>query len=274
MRSILVCTDFSPASIHAATYAASLALSLKANILLLHVRPSVESYNQAPVAEVEAAAAESANFQMEQLVAEMRRSAGQNLQVDQQVEVGDFFSFLYAICARLDPQLVVFGSQGTTAAERFLLGSNSIHAMKNLDWPLITVPPTATWRPVHRIGLASDFEQSPQSLPADKIREFVEATQASLHIVHVGKSKEVSTQTVSETTKMQNLLQDLEPRFYFIAGDSVEDGIHHFCDAHQIDILMAFPREHGFLGDLFHKSVSRRLLLTSQIPVMVLRPAK
>ena len=50
MKTILVATDFSPAALNAANYAADMALAINADILLLHVYQIPVVYLEVPVA--------------------------------------------------------------------------------------------------------------------------------------------------------------------------------------------------------------------------------
>ena len=67
------------------------------------------------------------------------------LNIETEVRVGTFFPELKTVCEIIKPYTVILGSQGKTAAERFLFGSHAIHAMKHLMWPLLTVPPKASF---------------------------------------------------------------------------------------------------------------------------------
>ncbi|MBK8610684.1 MAG: universal stress protein [Chitinophagaceae bacterium] len=61
-----------------------------------------------------------------------------------------FFHELKEVCERVKPYTVVMGSQGKTAAEHILFGSHATHAIKDLEWPVITVPPNAKYTTIKK----------------------------------------------------------------------------------------------------------------------------
>lgn len=272
MKTILICTDFSAASVNAAIYGAQLAEALGGSALLFHSNTPQESFNQSPVVEQAEAAVASANMQLQDISRQMSAATSGILEIDTRLEIGAFFEELYDVCAEVNPYVVVMGSQGTTDAERFLLGSNSVHAMKTLNWPLLTVPIGAGYKQIERIGLASDFDNVVDTLPLDRVKRIVTNFNASLHIINVGKNNELSPQTIFETGLMQEMLNSLNPQYHFITRANVQDGIMDFTESNNIDLLLVFPKEYGFLEELFHKSMAKQLVLNCKVPIVVLRP--
>lgn len=274
MKTIIICTDFSPASVNAAIYGAQLAEVLNANVRLFHANTPQESFNQSPVIERAEAAVESARSQLNEISDKMKAACKGDVEILLELTIGAFFEELYEVCEKLHPYLVIMGSQGTTETERFLLGSNSVHAMKNLAWPLLTVPAGATYRSIHRIGLASDFDDIVSTFPVERVKRIVNSLNASLHIVNVGKNTEINSNAVFESGLMREMLDSLHPQFHFITRGNVEEGSMDFTDSNNIDLLLVFPKQYGFLEDLFHKSTSKQLVLHSKVPVVVLHPAE
>ena len=195
---------------------------------------------------------------------------GGEVEINTELLIGEFFVEMYHLCEELNPYLVIMGSQGTTDAERFLMGSNSVHAMKNLVWPLLTIPVGCTYSGIRKIALASDFENT-IAIPMDMIKKFRTDFNASLDVVHVGKDKGVNPEVVFKSGVMQNQLKASNAKYHFISQSNPEEGIMEFSDKNQIDILIVIPKQYGFLDQLFHVSMSKQLVLHSKIPVMVLK---
>ena len=214
----------------------------------------------------------ASEMQLRDVRNQMHNYGGGEVEIVELLIVGDFFMELYRLCEDTNPYAVVMGSQGTTAAERFLLGSNSVHAMRNLKWPLIAIPSGTAYSPIKNIGLASDFDQPVSDLPLDKVKQFVEDFHATLHIINVGTKKEFSADKIFETTQMHENLLHNNPEYHFIQNENVEQGIMECAQVNAIDLLMVFPRQHGFLDAFFHKSMSKQLVLHSKIPVIALQP--
>jgi nucleotide-binding universal stress UspA family protein len=83
------------------------------------------------------------------------RKKSEKLNITTEVLMGSFYTELENYCKKLEPYVVVVGTHGTTASERFLFGSNAVYAMKHLKWPIITVPVGVNFSTIkkNRIGL-------------------------------------------------------------------------------------------------------------------------
>lgn len=269
MKTILVTTDFSETSINAAIYATQLARDLGAEIKLLHVNIPVESFNQAPVVQQAERANISAESQLEAVRSNMESYSNGEVNIQTELFIGEFFTMMYNYCEQINPYVVILGSQGTTATERFLMGSNSVHAMRNLPFPLLTIPLGCAYSPIKKVALASDFSDT-VSIPMDVIQKFQMDFNASLDVIHVGKTKEVNPEVIIKSGVMQEQLKATNAEYHFISQESTEEGILNFTETNQTDVLIVIPKQYGFFEQLFHKSVTKQLILNSKIPVMAI----
>ena len=269
MKTILVTTDFSETSINAAIYATQLARDLGAEIKLLHVNIPVESFNQAPVVQKSERANTSAESQLEAVRSAMESHSNGEVDIQTELMIGEFFTVMFNHCQQINPYLVILGSQGTTATERFLMGSNTVHAMRNLPFPLLTIPFGCAYSPIKKIALASDFSNT-ISIPMDTIKTFRMDLDATLDVIHVGVSKNDNADVIMQSDIMQEQLKTSNAEYHFISQDDTQEGIMNFTETNQLNILIVIPKQYGFFEQLFHKSLSKQLILNSHIPVMAI----
>ena len=269
MKTILVTTDFSEASKNAAIYATQMARDIGAGIILLHANIPVESFNQSPVVVKSQRAVNSAESQLEAVKTNMEAYSNGEVDIQMELMIGEFFTMMYNYCKEINPYLVIMGSQGTTTTERFLMGSNSVHAMRNLPFPLLTIPSGCAYSPIKKIALASDFSNT-ISIPMDIIKKFRTDFNSSLHVIHVGKNKDLNPDIILNSDVMQEQLKASNAEYHFINQDDTEEAIINFTETNQIDILIVIPKQYGFFEQLFHKSMSKQLVLNSKVPVMVI----
>ncbi|MEP7142276.1 MAG: universal stress protein [Ferruginibacter sp.] len=270
MKTILVATDFSPASLNAANYAADMAQTVDAAILLLHVYQMPVSYSEIPVALNEenmmADVEKAINDQKEKLVAK----TGGRLVVKTEIIMGVFSRELKNICEDVNPYAVVMGSQGTTSAERLLFGSHTVHAMQHLMWPLITVPPKSAYSAVKKIGLACDFDKVIDQMPIDEIKMLINDFNAELHILNTGKEDIFNPEIIYQSGLLEEMLEPLKPIYHFMINKNTDEVIMDFAENNQIDLLVVLPKRHGLLDNLVHKSHTKQFVLHSHVPVMAL----
>lgn len=270
MKTILVATDFSQAAQNAVNYAADMALSVNAGLLLLHVVQTPLSYSDMPIVLSLEDMMRSAERDINDLKGEMKLKTNGKLNIESEVGMGSFFSELKDVSERIKPYVVVMGTQGKTAAEHLMFGEHAVHTIRHLSWPVITVPPGATFSSVKKIGLASDLTEVVETTPIDEITKLVNDFNAELHILNTGNKEVFDADIVFESGLMQEMTMALKPKFHFINNANTDEGIMDFADKNHIDLLIVLPRRHSLMDRLIHKSHTKQLVLHSHVPVMAL----
>lgn len=270
MKTILVATDFSAAAINAAKYATDMAKSINASLLLLHTYQMPVSYSEIGLVMSAGDLQQIAEKDMQAFKEKLVEKTGASMQIDTEVRMGAFMTELKEVCERVHPYTVVMGSQGTTATERFFFGSHAVNAMKNLAWPLITVPPTAGFTSVKRVGLACDFDKVVDTIPVDEVKGLLADFNAELHVLNTAKKDVYNPDIVFESGLLQEMFEGLAPQYHFIANENTDAGILEFAENNQIDLLLVLPKRHSLMERLTHKSHTREFVLHSHMPVMAL----
>ncbi|MBS1510294.1 MAG: universal stress protein [Bacteroidetes bacterium] len=270
MKTILTATDFSAAATNAAEYAAEMALAIHAELTLLHVCQIPVTYGEAPAIVNEGDMIQDAELELEKLKDRLGEMTFGKIPIRTIAKLGLFHQELKTTCEELHPYTVVMGCQGSTAADRMLLGDHAVHAMRHLEWPLITVPPEATFGDIRKIGFACDFDHVVDTIPLDEIKTLVKDFNAELHILNTGKQKEFNADTVFESGLLQEMLEGLKPKYHFITNDNIDKGILDYADGNEIDLLIVLPKRHSLLENIFHKSHTKSMVLHSHVPVLAL----
>lgn len=270
MKTILVATDFSPAAYNAAKYAADMATVIDASIFLLHVFQLPISYSEVPLTVTEGEMMQQAEVAMDDLKEKIMAKTANKIKVESEVRMGVFYRELKTSCEQINPYTVIMGSQGTTATDRLLFGGHTVHAMKHLMWPLITVPNGASFAEIKKIGLTCDFDKVVNTMPVEEIKTLVNDFHAELHILNTGKQTAFDPNIVFESGLLQEMLENVKPNYHFITSDHVDEGIINFAEKNSIDLLIVLPKRHGLFENLVHKSHTKQMVLHSHVPVMAL----
>lgn len=265
-------TDFSPIAENAALYAAELALAVNAELLLFHVYQAPVTIINVPIMVDAEAIKKNAIKEITQLKTKLENHTNNLLKVEVMESMGLFFSELERVCEDVKPYAVVMGSQGSSASERIFFGSETLRALKKLEWPLITIPPTAKFSGIKKIGLACDLESEMENTVIEKIKGFVQDFKAELHIINAGNVQEFKPDVVFESSVLERKLSDVKPKFHFITADNREQGILSFAQENKIDLLLTLPQSHSFLERLISSSVSKKIIMQSLVPVLSLHP--
>lgn len=273
MPTIIVPVDFSKASVNAAYYACDLALLVKADVILMHTVTPPVTFSEMPFPDVDykqlvADARDQANI----LKGWLAKYVNEKLPITISISTGSMMDELKLLAGDEDVFAVVMAAQGAGAAEAFLLGSYTQAAAKTLHCPLVIVPPEARYDGFRHVALACDMKDVAATLPLKKIRRLFSYIQPELDVVYIRQPDQAPLAAVAENSSM--LLNDLaayHPEIKVQSHDSVEAGIHEFVQYHRTDLLLVIMKEYRFPESLFHKSVHKRLIMHSKVPLMLLR---
>lgn len=271
MKTIIVPTDFSPVAVNALNYAADMALSINASIMLLHIYQIPVAVTDTPlilvsVDELKAEAEKKLNKVRE----EIEHISSGKLQVFTEARLGNVTEEIEEIGKRIQPFAVVMGTTGQSAVEQVIFGSNTLSVIKHIKWPVICVPTGKEYGSgIKKIGLACDFREVAETVPTDAIKEFAAQFNAEFHVLNI-HYQEMPQELTEQTAVLQSALTDLNPQYHFIRHKDVEDGIHEFAETNNLDLIISVPKKHKLLEGFFKKSSTKRLIYQSHIPVMTL----
>lgn len=277
MKTIIIPTDFSPVSVNATNYAIEMAIAIKASILLFHVYQVPVTFNTSesnmdipmPIIDVN----EMKQIQvekMEMLKKDLEHVTSGEIKIDTEIRMGVLSSELEDLCNSVQPFAIVMGNKGAGVVERFLVGSSSLSAIKQLNSPVLVVPPGAIFKGIKKIGFACDFKDAEETIPVEGIKKWVKTFDAELEILNVSHSEKQNTPTSEQKEVLQSLLKEADPHFFFINNTDVEKGINEFAENNNVDLLIVMPRRHNLLESLFQKNHATELAFHSHIPILSL----
>lgn len=272
MRKLLIPYDFTEPSQSALRYGIELSKYLSARLVLLHV-------NQIPVmsAETELAVysiSEAFNDQQEALE---RVAQDILLQepllsgVEHYCETGDPSELISAFAKANDIDLIVSGVGGHGSVfMKNMVGSVSVAVAREVDTPLIIVPPHFKYKKIQNIAYACDYD--PQLLSNSslvQVKYIHTLFDATLHILHViPENHELSARESLIDNYVEENLEHVSHKTFMIAENSVADGLLNFVSHNDIDLLIVEPKKHSFLQKLFTFSTVNAMAFYSPVPVM------
>jgi len=270
MKPIVAPTDFSPVSLNAVDYAADMAAMLGLDLNLVHVYAIPVPVSEVPVPVVNVRDMETeAASRIEELRDKLLTRTLGKIAIRTEVRPGNVLPEIISYCTGVKPHAVVIGAESTGAFERVFLGGKTIEALKQMEYPLIVVPPNVSFKNIRKIGFACDFREVVESVRVKEIKEIVEEFKAELHILHV-TGDEFRPQTVEESGWLQEMLGSLNPKYHFLKGPEVEKELAEFAEKNNLDLLIIIPKKHSFISRIFQHRHSKRLVLHTHVPVMAI----
>ncbi|OON70062.1 universal stress protein [Hymenobacter sp. CRA2] len=273
MDNLVVLTNLSPAAERARRYAAQLAGPLGARVVLLHVY-------QPPVlpAETGLALTDVLPCDREQ-VTDALRAIAEEMLVPTTVEVvdGAFGEALEAAVARYQPLLLVLGLTATENYFDAMLANRALPLLRHSAYPALLVPETAALLPPRRVVVGVDGEAFAVRDPASTVFQELLATWQAVPTITYTTTPDssLSRNEVLRAVQASGLVPgDTEVSFYQPLAQTPEAGLLQTAAERNANLLVLLARRRSFLGQLFHRSVTARVLRQATLPVLLLPVAE
>jgi nucleotide-binding universal stress UspA family protein len=273
MKKILVPTDFSDTSKNAALFAAQMVADLQdAKIILIHVSDKITGGSDgSPLTEDD----DDRRIILTQALSQLSDELLAVVKVPIEFVMEKGTSLVETLTRYVRYQaidLVVMGITGATRLEQIFMGSNTLEMAKESACPVLIVPPDAKYRKIKNVVLASDFKDVDTTIPLAPVKATLDLFKPALHVVNVDSEHyvELTDEYKAERKKLETMLKDYAPEFYFIRQYDFFDAISQFADDKNIDLIVIVPRERSFLSGLFKTSHTKKLAYHSHVPIVAI----
>ncbi|HEY4060726.1 MAG TPA: universal stress protein [Puia sp.] len=279
MNNFIVPIDFSETSKNAARYAAHIStLVPDAHLILYNVFDTLEyGSDSSPLNTVDDNEDESRKAIVELALrsVETELSGITNARISVVAEENSrFLDTLEKYVLDNKIQLIIMGITGTALLGQTFMGSNTLNLVRRGIAPVIIVPPGAHSQSAKNVMLLTDFKDIDNTIPIDSVKSVLSLFHPRLHIVNVDHEHyvQVTDEYKVERGKLETMLSDYKPDFYFIRLFDFMDAINQFVADNQIDLILTFPRRHSFLSNVFKTTNTTKLAYHSHVPIVAINP--
>lgn len=269
MKKLLVPTDFSEVASGAFQYALAMAAEQGAQIKVIHVHyPELSpetTYQMEPN-----------QFLMDSKTEMLKKFAApdpQKQRIETELKVGFPVEEIIYAAEEFGADLIVMGTTGERGLIDRVFGSISSNVAKKATCPVILVPNQAKFKNFDRILYASNFDSISEDM-LKRLVNFALRFKADIHFVHVEGDEGGKEYQEVENQLFNILFKEREPSFAFtmskVEGKSVAESLHEYAIKHQIDLTVAVSPHRSFWENIFHRSVTKSMAMSAEIPLMVL----
>ena len=166
-----------------------------------------------------------------------------------------------------DYDLVVMGTQGASKFKDIFLGSTTNGVCKATETPVLAIPENASYCPLRKIVLAVDDYEVTGKKVLDPLIELADLHDADIKIFHT----DMGTADLGVDPIIGMYLAGKEHSFHYAATSlKINDSIHEFVETEKADMLCLIGRKRARINNLFHRSVTKREVFQTEIPLLVL----
>ncbi|MHA4806696.1 universal stress protein [Flavitalea flava] len=280
MNTILVLTDFSEASLHAARYAGGLTRQFNSKRLVLlnaykTITPipasEIPPYQTSVFEDNSKMIFEASTAELEVFKEKLEGFVYPETEIVSRAEDIDLAESINEIAAEEGADLVVMGITGKSRLEQMLMGSSTVNVSAECLYPLIIVPLDAAIEPVKRIVFACDMEKVQETTPVEDLKKVLNDFKAELMVVNVTrKGNGQSAEKSGKAVLLDQLMTVYRATYHFIDHSDTVEGITHFAQERNASLILVIPKSHGFVDGLFHRSVTQKLAYHTSIPLLVM----
>ncbi len=275
MKRILVPTDFSVTARQALVYAQKWAVPHEeASIHVVHLyTPAVEAeYPNVvpPIPEYVRMREKQLTEFVEECKAECQPELSREVRITQELIIG--FPADEIVKLSQDYDLIVMGTKGATDVLDRWFGSVSSNVAKRANCPTVLVPKGVSFKEIKQIVYAVNYE----SVDEEAIEQLMEINadlEANIHFLHVAEDEDKDAFKKTKAELFEELFEDGVPEFSFtmeeVPGEDIPETISNYAIEHGIDLVVMATPQRSFWERFFHKSQSRKMALTTKLPLMI-----
>ena len=274
MKKILVPTDFSTQAEIAIDLAMQLANKMGASIKLVHVYeyPMATAYTTLDIGGPDPIESDYAREMMDHSRSQLDEQASiiaeKGVQVEQELKMGNPFVNLSEELKDENVDLVVMGSKGTAGIEGSIIGSNTEKVVRHAKCPVIAVKEPLTLDSIKTIVFASNFKEVDARLTI-ALKELQAMFDATLQFVRINTLNNFEPDSYSmrrmKRWVRENKFQEFTLRIYNDLEE--EDGIIHYAEESNADMLAMGTHGRTGLGHLFGGSLAEDVVNNSKRPI-------
>ena len=153
-----------------------------------------------------------------------------------------------------------------------IFGSVSSSVSQRSYCPVILVPAEAKFKPYKHLLFASRYDEESRAT-IEQLAAFNRPFNAHLHFVHVRESGDEGKREQASAI-FEELFENGEPPFSFditeTEGSSVAEALSNYAQEQGVQLVVMATRHRGFWENIVHRSQTKRMALTTDVPLMVL----
>ncbi|MCR8556056.1 universal stress protein [Mucilaginibacter sp. BJC16-A38] len=282
MKTYLVPVDFSETATHAAEFAAALSHQTQVEHIILLNAYYVSIYETmlpnpdmvlVREEEIEQNAADRV-AKLEDFKQHLLKQVRPGVKISTHLNRSHLLRAVVENAVSRNADLVILGSKGNSSNDDAKIGSHVVKVSKACPVPVIVVPPAYNIEEISRVVVACDFKKVTEAAPLDSLVKLLNRKKFDLLVVNIDNkagSKPEDAERAAEHTALYGVLKQYDPKYYFIKQADIINGILQFASDHDAQIVIALPHKYSFLQSLLQTSVSKQLLESAAVPVLLLK---
>ena len=271
---VIVIAGFYEPARHAIRYADTLAQAVHGNLVLLHVN-RVSLFDPYELVGAAGGRLRKQELQRQGETAAALRQLAQRLHAPTTVEMATDLlpNVARELAARYSPVLFVLGQPDEDHPDFAGMAAMCAELLRAGHFPILAVPTAApAEHPPHRFLIAADREPFDLSAASQALRPLLALLGTDFVVAHVsaGVDDDDGCAEALRAVRRSRLVEFSNPELQGYVDSDYAEGLLAATVEARADVVVLLARERSFMSDLFHRSVTARLLGRCPVPVLAL----
>ena len=275
MDKIIVPVDFSEVSTNAFMYGHRLATDSNAVVKALHVySPTSKELYEASVVDVDFI--EMRKNKLDNLVKQFDKDWTSDIMttsiIDSEFRTGFPGEEILDSIEDNAAEMIIMGTTGDSGTIKKWFGSVSTKVMNESPCPVLLVPEKARYKGLKNILYTYDNIELDKAL-IDQMVEFSKRYDAKLHLIHVD-----DVESPNPGYYLEELFKEKYPnhkiKISSVYHHDVIEAIDKYAVENEIDIIAMGTKNRSFFDRIFHESMTQKMALHTELPLLILKQSK
>ncbi len=167
---------------------------------------------------------------------------------------------------------VIMGTKGITGAEQVLFGSNTIKVIKKIkDCPVLIIPEEFDFEVPAEIGFPTDFKHPYLDKELAPLIEIASLFKSNIRIFHINEEEKLDITQESNYRQLKRSINDFMHSMHWVSKKVHKTKhINDFIDEIGINLLVMVNYRHGFMEQITHEPVIKKITGYTRIPFLVI----
>ncbi|MDP2524995.1 universal stress protein [Maribacter dokdonensis] len=165
--------------------------------------------------------------------------------------------------------IIVMGTQGASGAKEILLGTNTVHVIKNAKCPVLVIPSGFEYEAPEQILFPNDFEVWLDKNSLAQLLKITHSHISQVNVMHVYTGDELNTTQEKNKEQLAKVLYE-SGLFHEVPSNEVIAAINEFQIKQKINLLVMIQNKHTFFERLFIEPVIKKIGFHVTVPFLVI----
>jgi len=277
MKHIIILTDFSENSFHAALYAMNLFKKQKVSFNVLHVKDSrgMMTDDLMTGTFTEDVRSSMIGTSEKKLTEFLNRILTINTNLDHEFKAdvlfGSFYDAIRNYGRKKDIDLLVMGTTGATGAKQVFLGSTAAKVINKVNIPILAIPKNVEFKDLEKILFSIDYKVDYLPVTMLPLLEVIDLFKPELKLIYANENEsELTDNQKLNRQELERILTDYDYTSHCINGVKLDDVVSCLTDFVEIDMVVMIKKDRGVISKMFNSSHIRKVSYHTKKPLLVL----